>query len=590
MITIPARLRFFTLLLVCILSVFLLCGFSSAEEVQFSVQRIGQMISHEDNAFSVQAPEDGILSVTIRDSVHLYRVIKEKVYRGTSRVEWDGCGYNGEKLATQYYTFEFELSGDSGKNYSFSFNSPVVKNAQHLQFVLPSGDTVYLPADEDWFLEVKSVLDGTLILDFYAENSLNPEFSARMPLHLRRVEHFTFEKLAGKTKPAPGKYTGQAYEASRPDEITSFFLNIVSEAPPKEEIFVTGNIMPSPEADDAALWEAMMQPSVVLNIDYQKHHNVYREPDAQSGSLGTLHGQTQCLSVLEIRDGWARVGAWNHEDASYIEGWIPSGKLKVVYPSKEYGLLLDKKQQTLSVYYYGKKIETLLVSSGRMEKYQYDQETSAGCFVTGLHRVDFSTQGNRYDFVIQYDGGNLLHQIPYTSDGKKDFTYGRAYLGAKASHACIRIQEEPGPESGINAYWIWTHIPYHTKLIILDDPEEREKEKALVSGKTPAEAVWDSFAPDPADSPGGETVTLTFGGDVVPGSTEDAFESSRSIHAVLKENGVPYSFSLLKDIFDSDDLTCVNLDCVLKDDRTYQDTERSSRIRGLPEYAELFSI
>ena len=548
------------------------------------------MISHEKNGFSVNSPEDGLFSVYIRDDVHLYRIIREEIHRGITLVEWDGCGYNGERLATQYYSFEFELSGISGRQYTYSFRSPVVSNAQHLQFVLPSDDTVYLAAADDWFLEVKSVLDGTLILDFYAENTLEPAFTARMPLHLRRVEHYTFSKLAGRTKPAAGHYTVQAYEASRPEEITSFFIHIVDGAPEKQKVEITGNIMPDPEADEKEIWEAMMQPSVVVDIDYQKHHKVYSEPDTGSVSLGTIHGQTQCLSVLEIQDEWARIGAWNHEDASYIEGWVPLRKLKVVMPNREYGLLLDKRSQTLSVYYYGKKIETLMVSTGKMEKYQYDQETSAGCFVTGLHRVDFSTQGNRYDFVIQYDGGNLLHQIPYSSDGRKDFTYGRAYLGAKASHACIRIQDYPGPESGINAYWIWTHIPYHTKVIILDDQEEREKEKAVLSGKIPAGAVWRNSLPD-YSSPvhDGETVTMTFGGSVFPGSAEDAFDSPKSINAFIIKHGVQYPFSLLNNLFSSDDLTCIHLGCVLKEDRTLENNAKSRKIRGLPAYARMFS-
>ena len=147
--------------------------------------------------------------------------------------------------------------------------------------------------------------------------------------------------------------------------------------------------------------------------------------------------------------------------------------LKVVYPQTDFGLLVDKQKQTLTVFYRGEKLDTLRVSTGLPEKKHLEQETAAGVFLTGYHRVDFSTNGKKFDYVIQYDGGNMMHQIPYRwGTNKKDFSVGRDVLGQKASHACIRVQAEPG-ESGINAYWLWTHLPYHTRIIILDDPEER---------------------------------------------------------------------------------------------------------------------
>ena len=108
------------------------------EEISFSVERIGQMIGNRENLFSVKAPEDGEFSVRIYDDVCTYRVIHENIREGISEVRWDGCGYNGEQLETKYFNFEFHLYGISGQSYSFFFRSPIVENAQHLQFVLPS--------------------------------------------------------------------------------------------------------------------------------------------------------------------------------------------------------------------------------------------------------------------------------------------------------------------------------------------------------------------------------------------------------------------------------------------------------------------
>ena len=544
------------------------------------------MVSNSENGFLVHAPEEGTFSVTVYDSYHIYRIIHEAVQEGETWVSWDGCAYNQERLDTHTYFFDFLLTGISGRIYTFSFSSPIVDNAQKLQFVLPSGSHAAVSCEDDWFLEAKSVFNGTLVLEFIPNGLKEPAAIFHKTMHQGKVEHYTFHQIVGQHPPEPGVYTVLAYEASKSSDIFSFSLEVFSDPSDQLAVQLTGDIMPSRESDDAQLWEAMTRPSVVVDIDYLSHQKVYKEKDRKSAVLGTLHGQTQCVSVLEIDGEWAKVGAWNHEEAVYIEGWVPYSLLKTVVPSQDYGLLVDKKTQTLTVFYKGERIEELLVSTGRMEKNKYENETAAGCFVTGLHRVDFSMMGNRYDFVIQYDGGNLLHQIPYTSNGNKDFTMGRAYLGSKASHACIRIQDEPGSMSGINAYWIWTHIPYHTKLIILDDPEEREKEKALLSG------ISSVTIPETGDlsgiKPQDQTVTLSFGGDIFPGCPEVYFNHPESFGSFFSQFGAGYPLSGIESILNADDLSCISLGCVLQESSDYEDFSLPQRIRGLPEYAQIF--
>lgn len=577
------------LLFICMLSVFSASGASG--DSSFTVQKVGNMVSHTDNILSVSAPEEGDLFVTVYDEYHVYRIFSQHIPEGESRVVWDGCSYNLEKLNTKTYSFSCELTGLSGKTYSCSFRSPVVNNAQYLQFALPSAAEVYLLSPDDWFLEAKTILDGKITVAFQAEGVDNPVISVQKTMHKGRVEHFTFSQLVGKTLPEPGEYTVIVYEVSRPDNQYAFPLQVISDAAPEEGIPITGNIMPADGADDETLWQIMTEPAVVVDIDYLDHQNVYQEKDIKSRVLGTLHGQTQCLSVFEINEEWARIGAWNHEDASYVEGWVPVSVLKLIHPSGEYGLLLDKKAQTLTVFYHGNRIETLLVSTGRMAESKYIRETSAGCFVTGLHRVDFSMEGSRYDFVIQYDGGNLLHQIPYSSAGVKDYSRGKPYLGSKASHACIRIQDEPGKNAGINAYWIWTHIPYHTKLIILDDKEEREKEIAVLSGNTPYFNHSGTIESDPRFEAVSDDnkVLITFGGDVIPGDREGSQNTRNSFKNTIEKFGIEYPFSSLAGLFRQDDLTCVNLECVLKENARNADQRKKATFRGLPEYAAMFS-
>ena len=572
-------------LIFCILFfLFVSCGKAeSGENFSFSVERIGQMICNRENIFLVHAPEEGEFSVRIYDDVYTYRIIRENVQKGETEVFWDGCGYNGEQLETKYYFFDFHLEGISGRNYSFFFKSPIIEIAQHLQFVLPSSETAFLSEPSDWFVETKAVRDGTVIFELYPDqDSGEPVFISEKSIHTGRVEHYSLEKIAGRNMPEPGNYSLQIHESSRPDETHCFPLRIEETEPAPTPVKVTGDIMPSRDADDQEIWQAMMQPSVIVDIDPMKHQNVYAVPDKKAVSLGTLHGQTQGLAVLETEEEWARIGAWNHEDASYIEGWVPLSCLAVAEPNHEYGVLIDKKEQTMTLFQNGKRIETLLVSTGRMDTGKYDRETSAGCFLTGLHRVDFSTQGLRYDYVIQYDGGNLLHQIPYSSDGRKDFTQGKIYLGTKASHACIRIQNTPGTRNGINAYWIWTHLPYRTRVIIMDDPEERSVEKARLSGDPPAE-IKNSFSADAETQ--GEEIVLTFAGDLVPAYTEDP----NGFDSFFRNNGAEYPLKNLQQFFANDDLTCVSLACVLKEDSRGEYPYTTGKWRGLPEYAKIFT-
>ena len=208
----------------------------------------------------------------------------------------------------------------------------------------------------------------------------------------------------------------------------------------------------------------------------------------------------------------------------------------------------------------GEKVGTLLVSTGKAEKNRLYQETSAGCFLTGCHRVNFSTNGKKYDYVIQYDGGNLLHQIPYDwGQNKKDFTNGRGYLGAKASHACIRIQAEPD-ENGLNAYWLFTHLPYHTRVIILDDPQEREATKEQLS--RPENSKFDPSILHITDHYGTESenqVQLTFGGNVIPGGSNGFNNRNESMSSFAEKNGYELPLKKISVLFRDDDLTCVNL-------------------------------
>ena len=55
-------------------------------------------------------------------------------------------------------------------------------------------------------------------------------------------------------------------------------------------------------ASDDEIWQFMRQPSVVVDIGFTEHQEVYEAPLTGSGILGTLHGQTQALEVLKLEE------------------------------------------------------------------------------------------------------------------------------------------------------------------------------------------------------------------------------------------------------------------------------------------------
>ena len=97
------------------------------------------------------------------------------------------------------------------------------------------------------------------------------------------------------------------------------------------------------------------------------------------------------------------------------------------------------------------------------------RETRAGAFLTTDRLVSFDSGGYRCDYPIRIDGGNLLHQVGYQerADGMADFSDQASRLGERASEGCVRVDWRTDDEYTINAYWLWTHLPWRTKVLVL---------------------------------------------------------------------------------------------------------------------------
>ncbi len=226
--------------------------------------------------------------------------------------------------------------------------------------------------------------------------------------------------------------------------------------------------------DDASVWAAMTAPVAVVDAGPLTHHALLSTADGRGKKVGEIHGLTVGLVVKQLDvNGYALVGAWATDDGSYVEGYIPQRKLTMVQPDTRYGLLLDKNAQTMTVYQDGRKVGIMPVSTGLMAKQRLLRETRAGAFLTESRALTFDSEGFRYDYAIRIDGGNLLHQVGYRARGGPDFSEQLPQLGQKASHGCVRMPNEPTAE-GLNALWLWQRLPYHTKVLVLDDPVARQ--------------------------------------------------------------------------------------------------------------------
>lgn len=574
------------LILMLLLALALLTPALAEEQLTLSAGK-EPLRGFQENVLTADCPAAGTLTVTVADEVNVYRVLTQAVEAGENAVIWDGLGDHLERLPEGAYTLQAALTATDGRAYDAALPITLQRCRQALLFALPSGETLYRGGE--WYVEFKLVREGRLVTEIYrAEDMAAPLETRRRSITGYRINQYAWDgRVDGEYVPE-GNYVLRFYAEETPEYAVDVPVRVRTEEAPELPVAVTGAIMPEEGADDAAIWRLMTAPATVVDIKPVAHQEVRAEPSAKAKSLGTLHGTTQAVEVLEVReDGWCRVGAWNHEDGSYMEGYVPTAKLRVVQPQTRYGLLLDKRAQTLTLFEEGRRVGEMRVSTGLVAKGKLIQETAAGSFLMGEHMADFSNAGYNYDYVIRYDGGNLLHQAGWRrKGGKQDFSIQLSTLGQKASHGCVRMEPCTG-DGELTAYWMFTHIPAGTRLIILDDPAQRVTQAAEAAAGTAADRVLTEMA-SPTDLAAGETeLTITLGGDVVLGTREKWQAEEIALPAVLAREGYGYPFRNLLPIFQADDMTLVNLECVLKADGRGEDKDKLYRFRGLPEYTKV---
>ena len=250
--------------------------------------------------------------------------------------------------------------------------------------------------------------------------------------------------------------------------------------------------------DEAEIWEVLTQPVTVLDGNQRQQHKVRARPEEDcTDYVGCVTYESQGVHVLDRGEEWTLIEAYSSSVegspvkvyATLFQGYVPTSLLKEVPVDQKYGLVIDKQQQRMYVFQEGKLLTTLLVSTGfyNPKKKNPWNETPAGEFLlvswTGrLTLTDDDGEPNMLcENAIRINDGILIHEVPKVprtdSDGNTTWSYTRCerYLGEKASHGCIRVQQKKTPE-GINEEWLWKHLSNgsrkgqdYTKVIIWDD-------------------------------------------------------------------------------------------------------------------------
>ena len=434
----------------------------------------------------IQSPCAGEAVLRLLDpNDNLWRVMRATVTAGENIIPWDGLGENLERMFAGPYRFDVTVIGEDGTERTATAKFEINGTTPTLVYALPSSETMYLDGSEQWFVELYVSATCTVQMEIRQDDKLVRTDNISVSYQQESVKVagrssgiYYWNGKSGKNSKntlKPGDYTLTFRSKSNPDYSFTYPLHVEEGPCPVYAVTETGPVVPKRGMSDEEIWEIMMKPSVVIKGSGNgilHAVSLYAEPTTRSRVAGSVREYTQALEVLETGAEWTLVRAWNYKDSAECTGYIRTDKLQVVLPSTHYGVLIDKLYQTLTVYMDGKPVGTIPVSTGKPTNHQF--ETAAGAFLTNIRDQggSFAQDGFRYEYPIRYHAGNFIHGLGYTRVGRpRDYSKNLPLLGQKATHGCVRVSSFVTEEGGINLFWIWTRLPYHTRVIILDDAD-----------------------------------------------------------------------------------------------------------------------
>ncbi len=243
--------------------------------------------------------------------------------------------------------------------------------------------------------------------------------------------------------------------------------------------------LPMDITDEAAIWEAMMQPVTVLDGNEKSAYKLRAKPEDDAEAVGEVTYSSQGVRIIEKLDnGWSLVESYSssfHDSkvkvfGEMVQGYVKTNLLKTKNPSQKYGLIIDKLTQRMYIFKDGKLFSELLISTGLVsDPDKLYTETQAGDYLLVSKVGKFMSDNLHCEMAIRFNSGNLIHQVPYTlrADGSKYFDKTEPKLGSKASHGCVRVQRRKNPQ-GVNMSWLWNNLDMNTRVFIWEDYKGRQ--------------------------------------------------------------------------------------------------------------------
>lgn len=437
---------------------------SGAQALTVNVQKTFR--PYEDGKISVRTEEAGLLTILVSDRLGEEQPVVQKlnVAGGEHQFIYDATSYAGMPLRRGASTLSFLFEGESGRVERQTVKTTVQKPAAHLVYALPRSLAVYQQPLQKWTIDCAVTLACTVCFEVY-KDSEKPIYTSRQKLANGGIFKLSWDLKKGGALAAPGEYRCRVYVAKQKEKAVAFTLSVLSGREAAPDVQPTGQLLPD-ALDDEALWTLMTQPMVVANAGSTEHVPVYAAIDG-GDAVGTIHGQSQAVETIKFEKEMCLIRFYRQEDGQWSEGWISTKQLKAVMPDGRYGISINLTAQTLAVYEAGHPIGSARISTGRegIEGAIY-RGTLPGRFVTVERIAAFVSKGYRYEYPIRIDGGNLIHQL-----GLNEKTASAAdeveTLQTKASAGCVRVDYRTDDVFTINAYWLWTHIPYGTAVIVL---------------------------------------------------------------------------------------------------------------------------
>ena len=393
----------------------------------------------------------------------------QAVDAGETLISWDGLSWHGEPLPPGKLTLNARLLDAAGTVSEASLQIKVSSPLCAAVSCLPAAD-VFCPAYGALRIECGLSRKGSVKVEIASAEepgkvlrTLEGKAKDTVPVTLK----WDGKNQKHKTLPE-GDYLLVAYSVNLPERRVTARVTLSSSPVSVPSVSETGDIIPADPENDEEVWAALTAPAVVGAGS--EGQGLYLMKKKKYSPGGSISARTAAVRVLEVSGGWCRVAAWRQAVGEYMEGWVQTEKLAVIPPRLHYGVLINKKDHTMTVYEDGKRIGRIRVSTGLLNAANPLAATPPGVYLIGSRMKDFQTDGYHYDYPIRLHGDYLLHTVGYKiRDSVRYYTQELEDLGGAASHGCIRMDIRADEESGgLNAWWVWTHLGRDTRVIVTE--------------------------------------------------------------------------------------------------------------------------